>query len=323
MAAGSRQKRFERHPDPDPIDVTSSHRFFQLFYWLLRLRFLESKQVARLLYKSGSRKYAERQLRALYDNAYLDRFPWPVDRRWGKSRNQFGAVRAIHCLDERGAEFLAQQLEVERGQIDWRPRDNRKPGNLEHTLELNRFLITAHLAAQRQGWTFEILQTEREINSRHGHDRVHDPATGHRVTVKPDSVCRLIFTPSRQGIYLSPELDMGTEGPKKIKAKLRAHVAHFEGGAYERRHGTVSSRILFVVADVRDPLLEQPLTKEEWQARVRARCEDLKRWTEDEIAGPRRDLFWFAPLFDLSVKTIYREPVWQRAGHEGPVPLTS
>jgi hypothetical protein len=317
VAAGSRQKRFERKDNPPPIDVANDHRLFQVLYWLLRLRFLETKQIARLLYQPGSRKYAERQLRALYDNGYVDRFPWPVERRWGKTRAQFGAVRAIHCLDERGARLLAGQLEVERKEVDWRPRDNRQPGNLEHTLALNDFLITAYLAAQAEGWTFEIVQTEREVNRQDGHDRVTDPATGRRVTVKPDSVCRLIFTPSRQGMYFSPELDMGTEGPKKIRAKVRAHVAHFKSGGYQKRHGTTSHRILFVVADVRDPRLARPLTEVEWRERVAGRCESLKGWIEDAVPGERRDLFWVAPAFALTGETVYQGRVWRRAGQRG------
>jgi hypothetical protein len=321
LATGSRQKRFERREDPPPVDVAADHRCFQLFHWLLKLRFLTTDQIARLLYRPGSRKYAERRLRALYDNQYLDRFPWPVERRWGRTRAQFGAVRAIHCLDKQGAGFLADHYGVARSEVDWQPRDNRKPGALEHTLALNDFQITAHLAAQREGWQFEIVQTEREVDKQDGHDRVRDPVTSRLVTVRPDGVCRLIFGPSRQGIYFSPELDMGTEGPKKIRAKARAHVAHFTSGAYERRHGVTSSRVLFVVADVRDPLLERPLDEDEWRARVVARCEDLKHWTEDEIAGARKDLFWYVPAFALTEETIYRAPVWSRAGESGQHPL--
>jgi hypothetical protein len=227
----SRQKRFERRPDPPPLEVDGNLRFLQLFHWLLQLRFLTTEQITRLLYRPGSRKYAERQLRALYDNGYLDRFPAPVARKWGATRAQFGAVRAIHCLDEAGARYLAGQWEVARAQIDWRPRDNRRPGNLAHTLALNDFLIMAHRAALKQGWTFELLQSERAIHKADGHDRATDPATGERVTIRPDSVCRLVFTPTRRGIYFSPEIDMGTEGPGKIKAKVRAHAAHFMSGA--------------------------------------------------------------------------------------------
>ena len=310
-----RQKRFERRANPSPIAVAADHRFFQLLNWLLKLRFMTSQQIARLLYKRGSRKYAERQLRAWYDNSYLERFPLPVVRHWGQTRAHFGAVRAIHCLGEAGARFLAGQLEVARRQLDWKPRDNRQPGNLEHTLALNNFLITCQLAARPNGWAFELLQSEREIDKRAGHDRVVDPKTGKRVTVRPDSVCRLVF-PNSRGIYFSPEIDMGTEGPKKIKAKARAHVAHYSTGLYRKRHGVSSQRILFVVADVRDPLLDRPLRETEWRERVVQRTEKLKHWVEQEIKGTRRDLFWFVPATALNEATIYHEALWTRAGFE-------
>jgi hypothetical protein len=78
-----------------------------------------------------------------------------------------------------------------------------------------------------------------------------------------------------------------------------------------------SSRILFVVADVRDPLRERSPTEEEWGERVAGRCGDLQRWTEEAITGPRRDLFWFAPARTLSEETLYNAPVWGRAGQGG------
>jgi hypothetical protein len=294
--------------------VADTHRYFQILYWLLRLRFLVTEQIARLLYKPGSRKFAERQLRALYDSHFIDRIAVPNKSFWGRGTNQYGAMRAVHCLDEKGASHLARQLKVPRKDIDWQPRHNRQPGNLEHTLALNDFLITAHLAATQEGWQFDILQTEREIEQSGGHDVVRDPATGRLMTVKPDSVCRLIFTPAQEGFYTSIELDRGTAAAKKIKAKVRAHAAHFTSGAYGKRHGTSSSRILFVVADVRDPIRAQPLSEEEWRERIGERCEALKRWTEEEVRDERHDLFWFAAAFDVTEHAIYRAPVWWRAG---------
>jgi hypothetical protein len=227
---------------------------------------------------------------------------------------QYGATRAVHCLDEKGAAHLAEQGNVSRKQIGWQPRCNRQPGNLEHTLALNDFLITAHLAAVHEQWRFDILQTEREIDQQGGHDLVRDPGTGRTVMVKPDSVCRLILTPVQQGFYCSIELDRGTAGAKKIKAKVRAHASHFESGAYSKRHGTTSHRILFVVADIRDPLRSQPLTEEEWRTRMVERCDALKRWTEEAVEERLHTLFWFAPAFDVTPTAVFQEKVWQRAG---------
>ncbi|MBA3533348.1 MAG: replication-relaxation family protein [Ardenticatenales bacterium] len=311
-----RQQRFVRRSQPAPLTIEANSRAPAILWWLLKLRFLETQHFARLLYRPGSLKYAERQLRSLYDHGYLERFPSPIIRQWGSVQSQFGASRVVHCLAERGVRFLASELGLARRDLDWQPRHNRQPGNLAHTLALNDFLIMALMGAQQVGWMLEIVQTEREINQSGGYDRVTDPLTGQIVSVKPDSVCRLLLAPS-QGIYFSVELDRGTEGPEKIKAKVRAHAAHFTSGAYTKRHQTTSSRILFVVADVRDPLRARPLTEVEWQESIRARCEQLKHWTELAIPGERRDLFWFAPAFALSPQTLYHAAVWQRAGLEG------
>ena len=318
--ASSRQKRFERRTDAPPLDLTRSHRYFQILYWLLKLRFMSTEQLARLLYSAGSLKYAERQLRRMYDAGYIDRFPVPAFELWGRNRGSYGAARAIHCLDEAGARFLSEQFGVTRQEVDWRPRHNHQPGMLDHTLATNDTLITAMVAAKRQDWQLEVIQSEREINHKRGHDRVVDPLTGKRVTVKADAVCRLAL-PAGEGIYFSLELDRGTEGMKKIKAKARAHAAHYKSGLYQKRFGTTSNRILFVVADVRDPVRAQPTNEAEWCERLAERAASIKQWIEAAVDARDQRLFWIADRRQLTPTTFFQGRVWLRPGRAEPQPL--
>ena len=74
-------------------------------------------------------------------------------------------------------------------------------------------------------------------------------------------------------------------------------------GIYERRYGTKSLRVLWVVADV---------------ARDATRLERIKRWSEAEGG---RSLFWFASLDELTPSGILGSSAWQVAGRDGQYAL--
>jgi hypothetical protein len=307
----SRQKRFERSDEAANIHADINPHYFQTLSWLYRLRFLTTEQVGRLLDPPRKRTAVFDLLRRMYDGKLITRLDTPVKRQWGSTRT-YGATRAIHCLDLEGARFLADRWEMARSEIDWKPRDNQRTGFLDHTLATNTTLITMYLAAKKVGWSFDIIQTERDINKQAGgHDKVQDTKTRQTRAVKADAVCRLTLTPSKKAAYMSLEVDMGTEPEKKIKQKLRLHRQHYTSGLYEKRHGTKSNRIPFVVADVRDPELIRPIDEAEWQERVRHRVGTLKRWAEEEEMQWH---FWFAPSFELTEQTIWQERVWYKVG---------
>ena len=312
----ARQKRFERRKVAPIIPLDANPHYFQVAAWLLNLRFMTTEQLSRVLDPPRQRSAVYDLLRRLYDAGYITRFDVPLRKRWG-SAAAYGAVQAIHCLDRKGANFLADRYSVTRPEIDWQPRDNHKRGFLDHTLATNDVLITMYLGARQAGWKFDIVQTERDIHKRGGHDRVNDPQTGQRRPVKADAVCRLSLAPADKRVWLSLEVDMGTEGEKKIKRKFRLHRQYYVTGGYQKRHGTQSNRVPFVVAAVRDPLLANPMDEADWRRRVRERVLTLKRWAEEE--GMRQH-FWFAASFDLTVETVWQAPLWRKplAGQSVP-----
>ena len=113
---------------------------------------------------------------------------------------------------------------------------------------------------------------------------------------------------------------MSTEGEKKIKRKFRLHKTHYASGQYQERHHTTSSRILFVVADVRDPLLAQPADALDWRRRIGERVSTLNRWAQEEGMN---QLFWFAPGHALTEVAVWREPVWLRPNQSDPISFFS
>jgi hypothetical protein len=311
----ARRQRFARRSDPVSIALDANPHYFQVATWLLRLRFMTTQQVGRVLHPVRKPRTVYDLLRRMYDAGLITRFSTPTRKHGGRRTY---SVQSIHCLDSAGAAFLAERYKASRSEIDWKPRDNQKHSFLDHRLATNDVLITMHLAAKRLGWQFEIIQSERDIHKRGGHDWVTDPQTKTRKPVKADAVCRLTLNPSGRRAWLSPEVDMGTEGEKKLKQKFRLHRRHYTSGKYQERHGTTSSRIPFIVADVRDPLLSQPMDDRQWRERLGERVLTLKRWAEEEAITQH---FWFAPSFALTQGTVWQQPVWLRPGTSKPIPF--
>jgi len=309
-----RQKRFERSTAPANILLDSHPHYFQIVEWLLKLRFLTTEQVGRLLDPPRQPSSVHAILRRMYDAELITRFDVPVvetKKHWGPAQ-AYGAVTAIHCLDRKGRDFLAARYGVSQSEIDWKPRDNQKTGPLAHRLATNDILITMYRGAKRLGWTFEIVQTERDIHKTKyppGYDWVTDPKTRQRKPVKADAVVRVTQIPSPKAAWLSLEVDMGTEAEKKLKQKIRLHREHYLSGAYQKRHGVRSNRTAFVVADVRDPYLTRPIDEAEWRERVEHRTLTLKRWAEEE--GMKAQ-FWFSMGYAITEETVFTQPIWLR-----------
>ena len=312
--AKPRAGRFERNHQAANIALDANPHYFQVMAWLLKLRFMTTEQIGRVIDPSRTRSSVYDLLRRMYDAELITRFDVPFRRKWGEG-STYGSAVAIHCLDSEGAKFLADRYETERSQIDWLPRDNQKNTSLDHRLEANNVIITMYLAAKRLDWRFDIVQSEREIHKRGGHDRVIDSKTGDKRPVKADAVCRLTL-PTDKSAWISLELDMGTEGPKKIKRKFRLHRQHYISGKYEKRHSTRRSRILFVVADIRDPWLIKPMTEKDWRRRIEERVLMLKRWAKE--AGMEHH-FWFTSAIDLTEETVWHKPIWLRVATVGKV----
>jgi hypothetical protein len=256
------------------------------------MRFLTREQVQELLFSPSTASYCKRRLALLYHNAYLDRIYVPA-------LNSFGSTKAIYTLASKGASVVARDRKVDERELDWRARHNdRELYFMRHTLAINDFRIALTLGTQERGlavsWTDERALKRREMK-----DYVDDPKhQGRQLVVVPDGY--FTIEQGRHKSAFAVEIDRATVEEKPFKEKVRAYGEWKLTGAYERRYGTRSLRVLWVVAD---------------QSRDSTRLERIMRWTEAEGG---RSLFWFAMLDELTPQTILESPVWQKAGSAEP-----
>jgi hypothetical protein len=288
-----RLPRYRRASSPPRMQLTA--RDVRILSAVCDMRFLTREQVQELLFSPSTASYCKRRLALLYHNSYLDRIYVPP-------LNTFGSTKAIYMLAAKGAGVVARDRKVEVRELAWRPRHNdRELYFLKHTLSINDFRIRLTIAAGERGlslaWTDERALRRREMK-----DYVQDPIRhGRRLAVVPDGYFTLDDGERTSAFAL--EIDRATVEEKPFKQKVRGYGEWKLSGAYERRYGTKSLRVLWVVADV---------------SRDSTRLERIKRWTEAEGG---RSLFWFSTLDELTSETILGAPVWLKAGSEERHPL--
>ena len=285
-ATKPRLPRYSRASSPPRMQLTA--RDVRILNAVCDMRFLVREQIQELIFSPSTASYCKRRLALLYHNAYLDRIYVP-------SMNAFGSTKAIYMLATKGAGVVARDRKVEIRDLGWRPGHNdRELYFLRHTLGINDFRIRLTVAAAERelsvAWTDERTLRRREMK-----DYVDDPVRhGRRLAVVPDGYFTLDDGERTSAFAL--EIDRATVEEKPFKEKVRAYGEWKTTGTYERRYGTKSLRVLWVVADV---------------TRDSTRLERIKRWAEAEGG---RSLFWFVMLDALTPETILTEPVWMKAG---------
>ena len=287
-ASATRLPRYRRASSPPPMQLTA--RDIRIVRWVYEMRFLTREQIQRLEFAPSTASYCKRRLALLFHNAYLE-------RKFIPAPGSFGSTKAIYCLASRGARLLVHELKTD---LDWRPRDTqRELYFLQHTLASNDFRICATMAAQLLGLSVAWVD-ERGLRRQEMKDYVADPKhDGEKLAIVPDGYFQL------DQAAFALELDRATVEEKPFKAKVRAYGEWKVTGAYRRRHGTDSLRVLFVIApNNRDP----------------HRLERAKRWCEAEGG---RSLFWFARASEMDEHNVLTEPVWHVAGREGRFTLLS
>lgn len=287
-APATRLPRYRRASVPPPMQLTT--RDIRIVRWVHEMRFLTREQVQRLEFAPSTASYCKRRLALLFHHGYLD-------RRFIPAAGSLGSTRAIYCLTSKGTRLVAHELKTDVGSLDWRPRDShREVYFLRHTLAINDFRICVILAAQRRGLSLDWVD-ERTLRRQEMREYVADPKhDGQRLAIVPDGYFRLAEGDKDTAFAL--ELDRATVEEKPFKAKVRAYGEWKVTGAYAKRHGTPSLRVLFVMAP---------------NERDRHRLARVKRWCEAEGG---RSLFWFAEACDLNERTVFTEPVWQVAGRD-------
>lgn len=256
-------------------------------------RFLTTPQIDTLIFLKGQpprRTQCRRRLQLLYHHGFLDRiFP--------KVARGEGAKPIIYCLDERGAQLVAEDLQIGRDEVDWRPKD-RDVGLLflEHTLRINDVRIAVTLAAEREAFGLEQWIDEKALKSEEMKDYVTISSPGgrrRRVAVIPDGYFLLNLGEKRAHFFI--EVDRRTIPSKRWKNKILAYLAYTAEGLYQKRYQTRSLRILTVTTGEK-------------------RLRNLKTTTE---AAGGQGMFWFTTFEQANPDSILTASIWQVAGQEG------
>lgn len=169
---------------------------------------------------------------------------------------------------------------------------------LEHTTAINDFRIRITIAAQAAG--YELLKWFTEADLKADYDRVSIRGTSGKmqsVSLIPDSYF-VLKTPQGYAHFFV-EVDRGTETSGRFKTKVLAYMAYLHSGAYEKRYGSKSMRVVTITKGSK-------------------RLENLMQATKS-VGGKRR--FWFAVQTELTTDTILAAPVWRVAGQEECEPL--
>ncbi len=247
--------------------------------------------------KRGINSWCQYRLQLLFQYGYLYR----VEQAQKLSE---GRKPLVYFLDEKGAQVVAELLDVEREEIDWHTSDNDVSLLfLDHLIASNDFRIAVTLAAQGKGWKVEKWLDEKTLKSAQMKDVVE--ITGpqgrkQRAAVVPDAYFLL-----RAGEYVYHhfvEVDRGTVtgeasqwGRRDWARKIRAYLAYFRSGKYQERYHAKGLRVLTVTTGER-------------------RLANLKQVTEK--AGGKK-LFWFTTEDKITSGAVLSEPIWQMASQDG------
>ena len=270
-------KRFVRNPNLKPFRV--QERDVELLQLLADYRFLDTYQIASL--QPRGMRNLRRRLQYLFHAGLVDRPPRQHDFLKPP-------MPLVYGLANKGADALAQVLEVDRGKIDWQTK-NREAGlpYIDHTLMIANFRATLSLAMQS-------LDHSRLLSWKQGPDlKANVKVRGRTVAVVPDGFFALESKGHLQHFLL--EADRSTMTTMRYFRKLRAYWLWWKAGGHRRKFGIPRFRVLTVTTSEK-------------------RKENLRRLATDADDGRRGSpMFLFAcnKSFSLGDPQTILEPIWQ------------
>ena len=240
-----RLPRHERAKTPPPMRLQP--RDLEILVTIgYEYRYLTARQV-HLLFFGGSMSQTRLRLTKLYHNGYLDRVYRPVVK---------GSAEAIYCLDKRGADALAAELDVDRDQVFWQGR--KKPlcqNSLEHALRVNDFRVGMSIACAKTGtvslagkWIDEQLL--READQRVKVPNPSDPDRHIECPIVADGFFGLEFENGFCQFFML-EIDLGTESNRRFALKVRAYRRYLDSGKYREVFDRETLKVLVVATSPR------------------------------------------------------------------------
>jgi len=237
------------------------------------------------------------RLKGLTQHGLLCRIEQPILR-------SEGTKPYLYTLDNQGAQFVCELLELAPEDMDWRPKDKHiRDLFLDHLLATNDVRVAVALAARQQEFNLETWTDERTLHRLHANDAitVTRPQGGkERIVVVPDGYFRL-----NTGEYVYHnflEIDRRTvtvqatlTARRSWERKIHAYLEYYRSGKYQERYRAQGLRVLTVTTGER-------------------RLANLKVATEN-AGGKSR--FWFTTFERVASANVLTEPIWEVAGREG------
>lgn len=253
-------------------------------------RVMTHAQLTRLIFGENHPSVATKRLYALYHNGYLERVFLPV-------RGGVAVSPTVYLLDQKGARELA--LCTDYLDFHW-SKDHLKVGTLflSHSLAISEFRLKITLACRAAN--IPIWEWCGEGQLKKNYDKVSISTSSGNIRVVPIIPDGYFVLQTPQGKrHFALELDRGTMDWKRFRAKIEGYMVYSESGAYNKRYGTNSLRVLTVTESER-------------------RLKNLAALTK-RTGGMSR--FWFASLDNLTPQNILSHPIWTVADRRGQYSL--
>jgi hypothetical protein len=267
---------------------------------IYNFRVLTTPQVETLLFRPGPGQdhptkttRCQYRLKLLYHAGYLVRDEQPQKLSEGRKP-------LIYFLDKRGAELVAELEEKPIEELDWdRHGDQFSQLFLDHLLSTNDVRVAITVAAKDHAWGIETWVDDKRLKKAHMGQYVMlkgEQGKLQRATVVPDGY--FILNTGEYVYHHFLEIDRRTVtgeatelGRRDWARKVRAYLAYYRSGQYEKRYHTKGLRILTVTTGER-------------------RLEHLKEITE-KVGGKAR--FWFTTFEKISPATVLTASIWNVA----------
>lgn len=238
------------------------------------------------------------RLRGLYDLGYLDRIEQP-------STLEEGSKPLLHVLDKESIPLLAEILDVETQDIDWKPSDNDIK-NVDHLIKSNDLRVSMVLDARLQSWQIlswldqRALDRVQKQNKKFAYVSI-DGADGDKrpATTVGDAYFHLYDGKYNHFCFI--EIDTGSETVESLKRdttvekKIKVYLAWWKTGAYRQMFGNKPMKVAFVTSGSK-------------------RLANLKTVAE-KLGG--NEMFYFTAFADIPFGTALSKNIWEVAGKNG------
>ena len=285
-----RLKKYTREKSRAPA-IVLQERDLKILKLVHDYRFLRSSQISALVQEDGvqlrTNQVILKRLQKLFHNGLLDR---PRDQIRYDIR---GSDKMIHGLGNGGADILAEELGIDRGQIDWAKKNREvKRTYLQHVLMISNFRAILTLALRdRKG--IDLLFWRQGDEIRDYVEAKDEKRKKIRYPVWPDAFFGLKTSKGKLFFFL--EADRSTMTNDRFLKKMKGYWAYWQKQGHTKKYEIKKFRVLTIT-----------LTE--------ARKENLRKTTrkaDEKQKGSALFMFGCERSYSLEEPQGILEDIWQ------------